>query len=159
MAYRHTATFYFRRAVLGDVCDRPHLPPRGSVFTVTSLQPLPVLPPEGRSSREVPSFGDNRSRFFTIIFLRSVGPKVPRVFNAPIFTAATLCAASSFVSVGADPSTMSWRSFPQSNGSPADSLCDLQTYGLPEDPAECCPAYQTWLLSPAPSSSSGVAAG
>jgi hypothetical protein len=33
--------------------------------------------------------------------------------------------------------------FPQTNGSRDCLLCDLQLYGLPEDPAECCPASHT----------------
>lgn len=41
--------------------------------------------------------------------------------------------------------------FLQSNGNP---ICfeGLQLYSLPEEPAKFCPASQTWLLSPAPSS-------
>jgi hypothetical protein len=41
--------------------------------------------------------------------------------------------------------------FSQSNGSPVYIVCDHQFYGLPKDPAECCPASQTRLLSPASS--------
>jgi hypothetical protein len=42
--------------------------------------------------------------------------------------------------------------FSQSNGRTDYLLCDIPLYGLPEGLVDCCPASQTWLLSPAPSS-------
>jgi hypothetical protein len=51
-------------------------------------------------------------RMQTIKILLSVGGcKVPRVAGAPAYLALSLCAASSFVSEGANPSTMSSHSF------------------------------------------------
>jgi hypothetical protein len=38
-AYRH---FFFSEGCVCDVCDRSHLPPRGSVFTAITLQLLPL---------------------------------------------------------------------------------------------------------------------
>jgi hypothetical protein len=52
----------------------------------------------------------NRVQTINILLLVGAG-KLPRVTGAPTSPAFTLCAVSSFVSEGADPSTMSWHSF------------------------------------------------
>jgi hypothetical protein len=41
-AYRH---FFFSEGCACDVCDRLHLPSRGSVLTLITLQPLPLIHP------------------------------------------------------------------------------------------------------------------
>jgi hypothetical protein len=78
-------------------------------------------------------------------YFQLVWANLPIVINAPTSPAPTLYAVFSFVSEGANPSTISWH-FPQPNGSPNCSLCNLQLYGLPEALAECSPASQMQLL-------------
>jgi hypothetical protein len=78
------------------------LPSSSSVFTAPYL---------GRFSRAVPWHDATRPRSITIIFLRLVGAKVPRVVSAPTSMALTPFAVSFFVSEGTDPSAMSIPSF------------------------------------------------
>jgi hypothetical protein len=95
-----TAIYSFPKGCVGDVCDRSRLPSHGSVFMVISLQ---LLPPSGRSSRAVPSYSASQSRCATIIFLRLVQSKVPRVISAPASMVLTTCAVSFFHFWGGQP--------------------------------------------------------
>jgi hypothetical protein len=104
---------FFSKGCACDVCAWSHLPPRGSVFMVFTLQLLPLLPPYG-CSFWAPCQRVSWSRFFTIMLLQSVETKIPRVAGVPTYPALTLCAVSSFILEGANPSTMSWHSFSES---------------------------------------------
>jgi hypothetical protein len=88
--------------------------PLYSVLTVITPKLLPLLHLYGRSSR-----GASRSKCATTSFPEGCDLDV-----------------SSFVSEGAEPSTMSSH-FRQADGNPDYSLHYLQLYGLPADPAVC----------------------
>jgi hypothetical protein len=91
--------------------------------------------------------------FITIILLfQFVGTKLPTVAGVPTSLAIILCVVFLFFQRGLNPSQCPDTHFPQSNRNPNHLLCDFQLSGLPEGLAECCPATQTWLLSPVLSS-------
>lgn len=107
---------------MASVIGLTFLPPHFLVCMVFTLQQLPLLPPWGPLFRAVPSWGAGWSRYPTMNLLfhimtqqdvnneddLSVGAgKLPRVVGALTSLALTLCVVSSFVSEGADPSTMS----------------------------------------------------
>jgi hypothetical protein len=146
-AYLH---FFYSAGCACDVCDHSHLPPRGSVFTVFTLQLLPLLLSYGRSSRAVLSQGASRSRFITIIFLRSVWaelplPRVASVPTSPALTPHSLLSSRR----GADPSTMFWRSFSAFEWKSRLFLtCETQLVRLSVSLMKYLLASQTWLVAP-----------